>query len=231
VEPFAAIWERAARRHGGPQALEARLAKPKSHAALRRTRDDRILAEMTRQVFNAGFVWRVIEAKWPGFEQAFRGFDPKKVARLSNDDLAKLRRDDRIVRNPQKIQATRDNARFLVEVAEEHGSAAHWLADWPESDIVGLWDQLKQRGSRLGGFSGQMFLRHVGKDTPMLTGDVLAALRHAGVVTSKTPTSKKALAEIQAAFDAWRDESGRSLTEISRVLACSAGEVRHGDEH
>lgn len=231
MEAFAAIYERAARRHAGPQALEARLAKPKSRAALRRLHDHRILAEMTRQVFNAGFVWRVIEAKWPGFEKAFRGFDPKKVARLSNDDLAKLRGDERIVRNPQKIQATRDNARFLVEVAEQHGSAARWLADWPESDFVGLWGELQRRGSRLGGFSGQMFLRHLGKDTPMLTGDVIAALRRAGVVTAKSPTSKKAFAEIQAAFDAWREESGRSLTEISRVLACSEGEVRHGDEH
>jgi 3-methyladenine DNA glycosylase Tag len=231
MESFASIFERAARRHGGRAVLEAQLSKPKSRAALRRVRDDRILAEMTRQVFNAGFVWRVIEAKWPGFEVAFHGFDPKKIARLSNQDLEKLRRDERIVRNPQKIQATRDNARLLVELAKEHGSAARWLADWPESDIVGLWQELEQRGSRLGGFSGPMFLRHIGKDTPMLSSDVLAALRRAKVVTSKSPRSKKALTEIQKAFDAWRAESGRSLTEISRVLACSEGAVRSGDPH
>jgi 3-methyladenine DNA glycosylase Tag len=229
VESFASIYERAAGRHGGPAALEARLARPKSRAALRRIPDARLLAEMTRQVFNAGFVWRVVEAKWPGFEAAFRDFDPKKIARLSNVDLEKLRRDERIVRNPQKIQATRANAQLLVELAREHGSAARWLADWPESDVVGLWTQLAQRGSRLGGFTGQMFLRHVGKDTPMLTADVVAALRCAGVMTVKTPSSQKALGEIQKALDAWRAESGRSLTEISRVLACSEGEVRVDD--
>ncbi|MGH7287118.1 MAG: DNA-3-methyladenine glycosylase I [Myxococcota bacterium] len=64
----------------------------------------------------------MIEHKWPRFEKAFRGFDPKKAACLANDDLAKLRRDERIVRNPQKIQATRDNARFLVALAEEHAA-------------------------------------------------------------------------------------------------------------
>jgi 3-methyladenine DNA glycosylase Tag len=231
VETFAAIYERAAKRHGGRDALEALVTKPKSRAALRRVPDDRILAEMTRQVFNAGFVWRVIEAKWPGFEEAFSGFEPRKVARLSNDDLAKLRTDERIVRNPQKIEATRANARFVVELAKEHGSAARWLADWPEADFVGLWEELRTRGSRLGGFSGQMFLRHVGRDTPMLTADVTAALRRAGVLTAKSAASKKALSGIQTAFGAWRKESGRSLTEISRVLACSTGQVRDPFDH
>ncbi len=229
MESLETIHARAAKRHGGPRALEARLPKPKSRAALRRVQDDRLLAELTKSVFQAGFVWKVIEAKWPGFEEAFRGFEPKKVARLSEAQLAKLQRDERIVRNPVKIRATRDNASWLVSLAKEHGSAARWLADWPEDDvIVGLWDELKTGGSRLGGFTGQFFLRHVGKDTPMLTGDVLAALRRHGVVTSKSPTSKKALAVIQDAFNTWRDESGRSLCEISRILACSEGEVRDG---
>ena len=35
---------------------------------------------------------------------------------------------------------------------------------------------------------------------------------------------------IQDAFNAWRDESGRSLSQISRILACSEGEVR-SDPH
>ena len=231
MERLKAIHARAAKRHGGPKVLEARLPKPRSRAALRRVKDDRLLADLTKSVFQAGFVWRVIEAKWPGFEEAFQGFDPRKVARLSDSQLSKLREDTRIVRNPVKIRATRDNASWLVLLAGEHGSAARWLADWPEDDvIVGLWDELKTNGSRLGGFTGPFFLRQVGKDTPMLTGDVLTALRRQGVVTSKSPSSKKALAAIQDAFNTWRDESGRSLGEISRILACSEGEV-YDDMH
>ena len=40
-------------------------------------------------------------------------------------------------------------------------------------------------------------------------------------VVDKPPTSKKALADVQAAFNTWMQQSGRSLTEISRVLAMS----------
>jgi len=63
----------------------------------------------------------------------------------------------------------------------------------------------------------------MGKDTPVLSRDVVTALIAAGVV-DKDPTSKKALGQVQAAFNEWKAESGRSLTEISRVLAFSSGE-------
>lgn len=220
MERWKDIEARAEKRHGGAQGVAAELPKAKSRAQLLRVGDERWLAEMTRAVFSAGFVWRVIEHKWPGFTAAFDGFDPAKVARYSEKKLAELARDGRIVRNPQKIYATRDNARFLVELAEEHGSAARFFATWPESDVVGLWDVLKQRGARLGGFTGPFVLRHMGKDTPMLTGDVQKALREQGVIDGSA-SSKSAQRAIMQAFAGWREESGRSLCEISKILALS----------
>ena len=53
--------------------------RSKSAKALAQTPDDRILADLTKRVFSAGFVWSVIEAKWPGFEAAFLGFMPKRL--------------------------------------------------------------------------------------------------------------------------------------------------------
>jgi 3-methyladenine DNA glycosylase Tag len=221
VERWKTIEARAAKRQGGAAALAAELPSAKSRAALRRVPDARWLAELTRAVFQAGFVWRVIENKWAGFEAAFDGFDPARIARYSENKLAELARDERIVRNPQKIRATRANAIFLRELADEHGSAALFFADWPENDIVGLWDVMRTRGSRLGGYTGQFVLRHVGKDTPMLTDSVLRALRAQGVVDTKSPSSQAALRRIQDAFNAWREESGRSLCELSKILALS----------
>jgi 3-methyladenine DNA glycosylase Tag len=221
MQPWKNVEARAEKRVGGAAALAKELPKAKSRAALLRIPDSRWLAEMTRGVFQAGFVWRVIEAKWPGFEAAFDGFEPQKVARYTEARLAKLAANARIVRNPQKIRATRANAQLLCELAAEHGSAARFFADWPESDIVGLWEVLRTRGSRLGGFTGQFVLRHLGKDTPMLTDSVLAALRLEGVVDAKSPSSRTAQRRIQEAFNAWRKESGRSLCELSKILALS----------
>ena len=80
---------------------------------------------------------------------------------------------------------------------------------------------LRRRGSRLGGFSGPMVLRHLGKDTMMLTDSVLKALRAQGVVDAKNPTSQAAQRKVQDAFNAWREESGRQLCQLSQILALS----------
>ncbi len=221
METFADIEQRAAKRKGGPEALEALLPHPKTARALGRVGDDRWLSTMSQYVFSAGFVWKIVEAKWPGFEEAFGGFDPSKVARFTNKRMDKLASDDRVIKNAAKLESVRDNARFIVEVAAEHGSFAKWVARWPAADMLGLMDALKSRGSRLGGMSGYWMLRHMGKDMYMLGGDVVAALRRAGVIDTDIVTSKKAKAAVQAAFNAWHEETGRPLSQLSKILACS----------
>ena len=54
----------------------------------------------------------------------------------------------------------------------------------------------------------------------MLSEDVVKALIAQRVI-EKAPTSKKALAAVQAAFNAWHEESGRSYSEISRTLSAT----------
>lgn len=63
---FETIRARAARRKGGDKALAALLPAAPAVKVLARLKDDRVLAEMTKRVFSAGFVWSVIENKWPG---------------------------------------------------------------------------------------------------------------------------------------------------------------------
>ena len=222
MQTYQAIFARAAERHGGAKALETKLAesRPKSPAELAALPDDRWLAEMTRRIFQAGFNWSVIDNKWDGFEAAFEGFDVGRWAMAGDDDLDRLARDTRIVRNPQKIRTVRENAVFLSDLAKEHGSAARFFADYPVTDQVGLMDILKKRGSRLGGTTAQYLLRLIGKDAFVLSRDVTAALIAAGVI-NKPPTSAKALAAVQEAFNSWMEESGRPLTQISRTLALS----------
>ena len=199
------------------------MGRPAEAAELQAIRDDRYLAEMTKSVFRSGFVWKIIENKWPGFEAAFHNFDVTACAMLSEEEQEQLGLDTRIVRHAKKIQSVPRNAAFILSVREEAGSFGNFIARWPDDDFVGLWDQLKVRGDRLGGQTGRYFLRFVGKDTPLMSPDVVRALVVQGVV-DKAPTSKRALAQVQAAFNAWRDESGRPLCQISRVLSCSVGD-------
>ena len=224
MQDFQAIFDRAAARKGGAAALEALIAEypPKSHAELAATPDDRWLAEITRSVFQAGFNWRVIDNKWPGFEAAFHGFDTKLNAAMSEDEFDAHLKDTRIVRNGQKIASVRANAQFMVDLATEHGSAAQFFADWPGSDRVGLLEVMKKRAARCAGESAIRLLRRMGKPAFITTRDVAAALVEAGVL-SAPPKNRKDMQAVQDAFNAWSTASGRDLNAISRTLALSAG--------
>jgi 3-methyladenine DNA glycosylase Tag len=222
--PFKHIHERAVRRKGGEKALATLLPKERDNKALTKLPDDRVLAEMARRVFSAGFVWSVIDKKWPGFEEAFLGFNPKRLLFQPAEFWHDLASDKRIVRNPQKIKSVRENAAFVIAVAAEHGNFGKFLAAWPADDQVGLMDVLAKRGSRLGGNTGQYLLRFLGRDSFILTNDLMLCLRDAGVPISEKGTSKKDLKLAQAQINEWARESGLPLTHISRICSMSIGE-------
>ncbi len=220
MRTFDEIYKIAAERKGGAKVLEDLLAAPKSPGELQQVPDDRWLSCMSKCIFQAGFNWKVVESMWPGFEKAFHGFDIGRCAMLNDDDFDRLVTDKSIVRHGTKIRSVHQNALFLGDLAREHGSAAKVFATWPGSDYSGLLNMLKKRGSRLGGNTGQYFLRFMGVDSYILSRDVVARLIAEGVI-DKAPTSQKAMANIQNAFNTLNRQSGRSLSEISRVLAMS----------
>ncbi|TGP53048.1 DNA-3-methyladenine glycosylase I [bacterium M00.F.Ca.ET.230.01.1.1] len=223
---FQKIHARAAKRKGGEAVLAPLLGPAPDNKAVAKVPDDRILSTMAERIFAAGFVWRVIEQKWPGFEEAFLGFEPKRLLFQPDDFWHELASDSRIVRNPQKIKSVRDNAAFVDRVSKEHGSFGKFIAGWPEDDQVGLTAYLAKHGSRLGGNTGQYFLRWLEWDTFVVSTDMAAALRDAGLDIAENPTSKRDLDKIQAQINQWSAETGLPRRHISRILAMSIGENR-----
>jgi 3-methyladenine DNA glycosylase Tag len=231
MRPFAEIFALAAEHKGGAAVLEEILAKTASHASaeIAAIADDRILAEMTRRIFYAGFSSKVIDDKWDAFEKGFAKFDPNACAFMTEEHFDTLMQDRGIVRNGAKIKAVQINARFVLDLRAEHGSAARFFADWPDSDYVGLLNVLKKRANHLGGDAAGRFLRAIGKPAFIATPDMVAALIREGVI-ERPPGGKRDLAAVQAAFNQWSGESGRDLTEISRVLAMSVDSRGGGAE-
>ena len=114
MTPFAEIFARAVIRKGGQAALERILATTASRppAEIASTPDDRILAEMTRRIFYAGFSTKVIDDKWPAFEAGFDGFDPNTCAFMSEEHFDRLLQNRGIVRNAAKIKSVQINAQL-----------------------------------------------------------------------------------------------------------------------
>ncbi|KQO31279.1 DNA-3-methyladenine glycosylase I [Pseudomonas chengduensis] len=205
-------------RFGSAKALEAMLPQPRSDAELRALSDDRYLSLISLRIFRAGLKHSLVDAKWPAFEEVFFGFDPEKVVLMGAERLENLMQDARLIRHLGKLKSVPRNAQFILDVRREKGSFGALIADWPVSDIVGLWKYLAKHGSQLGGLSAPRFLRMVGKDTFVPTDDMVAALKAQGVI-DKAPTSLKDLAAVQAAFNQWQAESGRPLCQLSVMLA------------
>ncbi len=219
---FTPILEAARGRHGAA-ALEARMAQPRLATELEAFGDDRYLSQMSLRIFRAGLKHSVVDAKWPAFEEVFFGFEPRRVRAMPDEALEALLGDRRLIRHWGKLKAVRDNAAAMIAIADEHGSFGTWLAGWPVTDIVGLWEALAKHFSQMGGNSGPSLLRMVGKDTFILTPSVAAALQRWGAVAA-APKNRKDRDAVQACFNAWAAETGRPLCQLSLILAASTGD-------
>jgi len=205
-------------RFGSAAALEAHLPSAKSSAQLRKISNDRYLSALAQRVFRAGLKHSLVDAKWPMFEEVFFRFDPEKVVLMGAEHLERLMHDARIIRHLGKLKSVPRNAQMILDISKEHGSFGNFIADWPVTDIVGLWKYLSKHGYQLGGMSAPSFLRMVGKDTFIPTYDMVAGLNAQDII-DKAPTSLKDLAAVQGAFNQWHAESGRPLCQLSMMLA------------
>jgi DNA-3-methyladenine glycosylase I len=89
--------------------------------------DRRLFEKLVLEGFMSGLSWLTILRKRENFRAAFRGFDPKLVARFGARDASRLMADAGIVRNRAKIDATINNARRHAELVEEFGSFAAYV--------------------------------------------------------------------------------------------------------
>ncbi len=231
-ESFQNLFQRAAQRKGGVKPLEALLGKKiigkqlhhdeAAQQDVAKLGDDRILAAFTKQIFKSGFVWRVVENKWPDFEETFFNFNIEKVLMMPEEMLEKKAADPKIIRNFNKVKTIKANAQMIFEQQLTGESFAKFINDWPSDDIIGLWAHLKKHGQRLGGNTGPYALRLLGKETFILSSDVEAYLRAQQIIDGGLQ-SKKSLTAIQAYFNKLKSESGYNLTQLSRLIAFSCG--------
>jgi len=225
MDKFAEILQRAEQRKGGKAALLRALPPLASQQQLAALGNDRYLAEMTRSVFQAGFIWRVVNQKWADFERVFLAFDPLKLVRLSDEQLESISNDVSIIRNHKKIYGVPKNARMILDLEQEQQeSFAHSVQHWPTDNLIELFSLWKRRGDRLGGNTGPRTLRNLGIDTYLLSKDVTRCLQAAGVQIRTSPTSKGDLRLIQTAFNTWHRETGLPYSHLSCICAWSIGE-------
>jgi DNA-3-methyladenine glycosylase I len=103
---------------------------------------------LCQPVFSTGMSWKVVQAKWDGIREAFAGFDPERVAALTDADVERLVGDPRVIRNRKKIEATIDNAATILDLDREYGGFEQYLTsrDTFEETVADLRRQFRFLG-------------------------------------------------------------------------------------
>ena len=122
------------------------------------------LEVLTKAVFESGMSWKIIENKWPGFREAFHGFDPETVATFSPDQVDALTSDTRIVRNRRKIDATIHNAGVMLDLDREFGGFQNYLRK--QGEFWATVADMRKRFKHVGDFGAYYFLYVVGEPVP-----------------------------------------------------------------
>ena len=169
--------------------------------------DDRRLFEMLiLEGAQAGLSWITILKRREGYRRAFHGFDPQRIARYKEKDVARLLADPGIIRNRAKIEAAIKNARACLAVVEEAGSLDSFLwqlvggqprinrwrtfkevpAETPESKAMSK--ELKRRGF---GFVGSTICYAFMQAVGMVDDHIATCFRRQPGAISATTSSKR----------------------------------------
>ncbi len=132
------------------------------------TDDQKLYEKLCLEGFQAGLSWLTILRKRENFREAFANFDPEEVALFKSRDITRLMKNEGIVRNRMKIEATIANAKATLKVQDELGAlssliwsfapskpkkAPRTLSDIPATspESVALSKELLKRGFKFVG--------------------------------------------------------------------------------
>lgn len=109
--------------------------------------DDTVMFEfLVLEGAQAGLSWITILRKREGYRKAFANFDVQKVAAFTSEKAEELYKDEAIVRNKLKINATINNARHFIEIQKEFGSFCEYLLNFfpDKKPITNHWKSLSE---------------------------------------------------------------------------------------
>src|SRR5689334_2339918 len=100
--------------------------------------DRRLFEKLSLEGFQSGLSWRTILAKRENFRAAFHDFDVERIARFTARDVARLLKNEGIIRHRGKIEAVINNAKRAQELVKREGSLAAFLWRYePDADSLG----------------------------------------------------------------------------------------------
>lgn len=98
--------------------------------------DDYLFEMLVLESFQAGLSWECILNKRENFRKAFDNFDYVKISNYTQEKVDELMKNEGIVRNRLKINATINNARIFMQIQKEFGSFSKYIWSFTENKVV-----------------------------------------------------------------------------------------------
>lgn len=127
------------------------------------------LERIALEIFQCGLSWRIVLVKRAALRDAFGGFHPQQVARMTRRDVARLCRNTEIIRNRRKIEAVLENARVFETLANEAGSYRRWFDGLPArtpAQRAAIFPLFRKTFRFMGPETTKCYLMGVGKIAP-----------------------------------------------------------------
>jgi len=98
--------------------------------------DQKLFEYITLESAQAGLSWYTILQRRDGYRDAFANFVPEEVAKLTEEDIARLMENPRIIRNRAKIAATINNAKAFIAIQKEYGSFSKYMWQFVNNEVI-----------------------------------------------------------------------------------------------
>ena len=108
-------------------------------------KDQKLFEFLILEGAQAGLSWETILNRRENYCKVFKGFNPEKLAKLTDRQLEKVLKDPGIIRNRLKVYSVRTNARAYLEVRKEFGTFSKYLWSFVGGQpIKNKWKKLSQ---------------------------------------------------------------------------------------
>ena len=121
---------------------------------------------LSKAVFNAGFSYQVVNAKWEGTKEIFEEFDPKILSIWTVDEISSALESPKIIRNAKKVKAIISNAKIFLELVEQYHSFEDFLKSFRTKPYEEKQKILAKYFKWLGPTGAHFFLWSIGEDVP-----------------------------------------------------------------
>lgn len=90
-------------------------------------RDEKLFELLILEGAQAGLSWETILKRRESYRQVFFGFDPHRLAEMSDAEIEEALLNPGIIRNRRKVESVRQNARAFLKIQEETGSFSQYI--------------------------------------------------------------------------------------------------------